>query len=198
VGVDTIVAGASGRVAGVEMVDGTALEADVVLVGIGVVPNTGWLEGSGLTIDNGVVCDATLLAAPGIVAAGDVARWPSPRFGETIRVEHWENAVDMGAHAGARLLAGDHADEVGAYDPVPWFWSDQYGRKIQLAGRCAATDVVHVLEDDAESGRYLALIGRGDRLVGVFGVNRPAPVQKWRVRIADNVSWADALALAAT
>ncbi|MCB0994984.1 MAG: FAD-dependent oxidoreductase, partial [Acidimicrobiales bacterium] len=107
------------RVEAVVLADGTVVEADVVLVGIGVTPNTEWLEGSGLTIDNGVVCDATTLAAPGICAAGDVARWPNGRFGgEVMRVEHWDNAVEMGAHAARRLLADDH--EAEAYEPVPW------------------------------------------------------------------------------
>ena len=98
--------GDDGRVERVRLADGSAIEADLVVVGIGVVPNTGWLEGSGLTLDDGVVCDATTLAAPGVVAAGDVARWPSRRFGELMRVEHWDNAIAMGAHAARRLLAG--------------------------------------------------------------------------------------------
>ena len=93
------------RVTGVRLADGSSVEAEVVVVGIGVAPNVGWLDGSGLTIDNGVVCDATTLAAPGIVAAGDLAWWPNPHFGEEMRVEHWEHAIEQGAHAGRRLLA---------------------------------------------------------------------------------------------
>ena len=88
VGVDGLDAGDDGRVRVVRLADGSEIEADVVVVGIGVVPNTEWLEGSGLTIDNGVVCDETTLAAPGVVAAGDVARWPNPLFDEVMRVEH--------------------------------------------------------------------------------------------------------------
>ena len=93
------------RVRGVRLADGTSVEADVVVVGIGVAPSTDWLEGSGLTVDNGIVCDATCLAAPGVVAAGDVARWPNDRFDETMRVEHWDNALEQGAHAARRLLS---------------------------------------------------------------------------------------------
>lgn len=194
IGVDRVAADHTGRVEAVQLLDGDVVPADVVVVGIGVIPNTAWLDSSGLELADGVVCDETLLAAPGIVAAGDVARWSSPRFGESIRVEHWENAVDMGSHAGASLLAELRGEAAVAYDPVPWFWSDQYDRKIQLAGRCASTDLVHVVEDDAEAGRFLALIGRGDQLVGAFGINRPAPVQRWRQRIADGATWDQALA----
>ena len=95
------------RVERVRLSDGSVVEADVVIVGVGVAPNTGWLDGSGLTIDNGVVCDATCLAAPGVTAAGDVARWPNHRFDEVARVEHWDHAIDMGAHAARRLLQSD-------------------------------------------------------------------------------------------
>ena len=102
VGVDGI--DGAGRVERVRLSDGTHVDADLVVVGVGVVPNTGWLEGSGLTIDNGVVCDATALAAPGITAAGDVARWYNPRFDETARVEHWDHAIEMAAHTARRLL----------------------------------------------------------------------------------------------
>jgi 3-phenylpropionate/trans-cinnamate dioxygenase ferredoxin reductase subunit len=194
VGVDRITPDTAHGAAGVELADGSVVEADVIVVGIGVIPNDQWLGGSGLEIADGVVCADTLVAAPGIVAAGDVARWPSPRFGERIRVEHWENAVDMGTRAGSNLLAASRGEDLEPYDPVPWFWSDQYDRKIQLAGRCTSDDIVHVVEDDPQAGRFLALIGRGDQLVGVFGINRPAPVQRWRNRIAGGTTLSEALA----
>ena len=120
------------RVERVRLSDGSVIDADVVVVGIGVVPNTEWLAGSGLEIDDGVVCDATCLAAPGVTAAGDAARWPNQRFGEVMRVEHWDNAVAQGAHAARRLLVGD--DEAEPFVPVPWFWSDQFDAKLQIAG----------------------------------------------------------------
>ncbi|QGG96084.1 NAD(P)/FAD-dependent oxidoreductase [Actinomarinicola tropica] len=190
-GVEGVEREARGRVAGVRLADGVVVEADVVVVGIGVAPNTAWLEGSGLTLDDGVVCDATTLAAPGVVAAGDVARWDHPRYG-LVRVEHWDNAVEMGAHAARRLLAGDDGS---AFAPVPWFWSDQYDRKIQLAGRCRPDDDVHVVEGSLEEGRVVALIGRDGELRGVFGVNRPAPLNRWRLRLADGIGWDEAIAL---
>ena len=86
------------------------------------------------------------------MAAGDVARWPSHRFGELMRVEHWDNAIAMGEHAARRLLAELAGDPAGdprppvPYDPVPWFWSDQYDRKIQLAGRSSGADEVRVVD----------------------------------------------------
>ncbi|MXZ30211.1 MAG: oxidoreductase, partial [Acidimicrobiia bacterium] len=130
VGVESITG--AGRAEQVVLSDGARLEADVVVVGVGVVPNTDWLASSGLEIDDGVVCDETCLAAPGVVAAGDVARWPNRLFGESMRVEHWDNAVEQGMAAARRLLAAGGATE--PFAPVPWFWSDQYDRKIQLAG----------------------------------------------------------------
>ena len=174
--------------------DGTSVDADVVVVGIGVIPNTEWLEGSGLESDNGVVCDETCLAAPGIAAAGDVARWPNRLFGETMRVEHWDNAIAQGQHAVLRLLASD--DEAQPYAPVPWFWSDQYDRKIQLAGRARPDDEVRIITGSAEERRFAALYGRAGRLVGVLGFNRPRHVMKYRNLIEQGTSFEDAVKIA--
>lgn len=179
------------RVAGVELGDGSTLEADVVVVGIGVVPNTEWLEGSGLVLDNGVVCDATLLAAPGVVAAGDVARWPNLLFDETMRIEHWDNAGDQAAAAARRLLAT--GAEAQAFTPVPWFWSDQYDRKVQVAGRTNDADEVVVAHGAVDEGRFVALYRRGERLAGAFGMNRPRHVISSRALIAERGSFAEAI-----
>lgn len=193
VGVEAI--SGTARVEQVTLADGTVLDADVVVVGVGVVPNTEWLEGSGLTLDDGVVCDATTLAAPGVCAAGDVARWPNPRFGgELMRVEHWDNAVEMGAHAARRLLA-DEAD-AEPYAPVPWFWSDQYDRKIQLAGRPRPDDRIEIVTGTVDERRFAAIYGRDGRLSAVLGFNRPRHVMQYRQLIADGASWDDALAFA--
>jgi 3-phenylpropionate/trans-cinnamate dioxygenase ferredoxin reductase component len=185
------------RVEAVRLSDGSRVEASVVLVGIGVSPNTGWVEGAGLNVDDGIVTDATLAAAPGVVAAGDIARWPSTRFGELLRVEHWETAIQMGEAAARRLLA-DHLEiEPVAFDPVPWFWSDQYDRKIQLAGRSAADDRVEVVIGSLAERRFVALYGRDDHLVGVLGMNRPAHVARLRPLVEAGVSWSDGVARAA-
>ncbi|HEX6417250.1 MAG TPA: FAD-dependent oxidoreductase [Acidimicrobiales bacterium] len=198
------------RVERVRLADGTVVDADLVVVGIGVTPNTAWLEGSGLALDDGVVCDATTLAAPGVVAAGDVARWPSRRFGELMRVEHWDNAITMGAHAARRLLAGPpfardgqaagsgagRGADVPPYDPVPWFWSDQYDRKIQLAGRSSGADEVLVVDGAPEAGRFVALYRRRDRLAGVLAMNRPRAVMTFRNLIERGAGWDEALTVA--
>jgi NADPH-dependent 2,4-dienoyl-CoA reductase/sulfur reductase-like enzyme len=197
VGVDGFADDGAGHVSGVRLSDGTTIAARVVVVGIGVIPNTEWLDGSGLTIDNGIVCDETCLAAPGVVAAGDVARWPNARFGgEVMRVEHWDNAIEMGAAAARRLLALD-ADAV-PYEPVPWFWSDLYDRKIQLAGRSGPDDEVQVVHGDVAERRFVALYGRGGRLVGALGWNRPRHVMQWRQRLLEGMDWGDALELGRT
>lgn len=181
------------RVEQVVLSDGTRLDADVVIVGVGVIPNTEWLEGSGLQIDNGVVCDETCLAAPGVVAAGDVARWPNRLFGQSMRVEHWDNAIDQGMAAARRLLAGDDAEP---FAPVPWFWSDQYDRKIQLAGRSGPDDEVAVVTGSPEEHRFAAIYGRAGRIVAVLGFNRPRHVMQYRRLIARGASWDEALEFA--
>ena len=182
------------RVEQVVLSDGTRLDADVVVVGVGVIPNTEWLEGSGLEIRNGVVCDETCLAAPGVVAAGDVARWPNRLFGQSMRVEHWDNAIDQGMAAARRLLAGDDAAE--PFAPVPWFWSDQYDRKIQLAGRSGPDDEVVVVTGSPEERRLAAIYGRAGRIVAVLGFNRPRHVMQYRRLIARGAGWDEALEFA--
>ena len=191
VGVDSITG--ADRVEQVVLSDGSRLDADVVIVGVGVIPNTEWLEGSGLEIDNGVVCDETCLAAPGVVAAGDVARWPNALFGQSMRVEHWDNAIEQGMAAARRLLAGEAA---GPFAPVPWFWSDQYDRKIQLAGRSGPEDDVVVVTGSPEERRFAAIYGRAGRIVAVLGFNRPRHVMQYRRLIAGGASWGEALEFA--
>jgi NADPH-dependent 2,4-dienoyl-CoA reductase/sulfur reductase-like enzyme len=170
------------RVEQVALADGSTIATDVVVVGVGVAPNTDWLSGSGLSLDDGVVCDATLLAAPGVVAAGDIARWPSRRFGEVLRVEHWENAIQQGEAAGRRLLADEATAEV--YDPIPWFWSDQYDRKIQLAG--VVSQRSRLVQGTFDEQRFvLVYLDDRDRLVGALCWNRPRQAIMARTLIAD-------------
>jgi len=193
-GVGVVLIEGSDRVERVRLTDGSVLDVDLVVVGIGVGPNTGWLEGSGLTLDNGVLCDATCLAAPGVVAAGDVARWPNRRFDEVMRVEHWDNAIAMGTHAARTLLAGPAGAE--SYEPVPWFWSDQYDRKIQLAGRAGPDDTVEVVSGRVTDRKFVALYGRNGTVVGVLGMNQPAKVMKLRSLVEDGARWEQALEVA--
>lgn len=192
VGVDRLETGGDGRVAKVVLRDGAEIDADIVVIGIGVTPNTEWLEGSGLTLDDGVVCDATLLAAPGVTAAGDITRWPNYRFDEVMRVEHWDNAIEQGIHAAERLLTDDL--DAQPFTPVPWFWSDQYDRKIQLAGRVRPDDDVEIVTGTLEEHRFAALYGREGKLVGVLGFNRPRHVMQYKTMIENGTSFTDAIA----
>ena len=188
------VAGVEGRdrVEGVVLGDGRVVAADVVVVGIGVRPATDWLEESGLTLEDGVVCDATCLAAPGVVAAGDLARWPSPRFGESIRLEHWTNAAEQGAFVARRLLQGNGAAPV--FDPVPFVWSDQYDVKIQVVGVVHGDDRIEIVEGSVADRRFVAAVGRHGRLVGAVAFNRPRPLMRLRRLIAAGAGFDDAVA----
>ncbi|MEZ5138412.1 MAG: FAD/NAD(P)-binding oxidoreductase [Acidimicrobiales bacterium] len=187
-----------GRVERVVLADGRALDADVVVVGIGVIPNTEWLEGSGLELADGVVCDETTLVAPGVVACGDVARWPNRLYDEVMRVEHWEHALDMAAHAARRLLADGRGEPGEPFAPVPFFWSDQYDRKIQLAGRVRPDDELAVVAGSLDDRRFCALYGRQGRVVGALAMNMPAKVIRYRRQIAEGLGWDEALAAAAS
>lgn len=183
-----------GRVERLALSDGSRLEVDLVVVGIGVVPATDWLEGSGLELRDGVVCDETCATRlPGVVAAGDLARWTNPRFGEEMRIEHWSHAVEQ-AQAAANTLLGRPV----VYAPVPYVWTDQYDRKLQIAGVPRAGDEMRVVEGSLAERRFVALFGRAGRLVGVAGMNRPAPVMRHKRQIAEGTSWEEALAAAAS
>jgi NADPH-dependent 2,4-dienoyl-CoA reductase/sulfur reductase-like enzyme len=180
------------RVEAVRLADGSAVPADVVVVGVGVVPGTGWLAGSGLALEDGVVCDERCRAsAPGVYAAGDVARWRNPRYGEAMRVEHWTHATEQADAVAASLLAGDGPCE--PFAPVPYFWSDQHGVKLQLAGRIRAGDEVRVVDGAVAERRFVALYGREGRLAAVLGWNRPRLVMQYRKLIRDGASFEDAL-----
>lgn len=190
VGVATFEGGS--RVERVRLADGSKVEADVVVVGIGVSPATQWLEGSGLALADGVVCDARCRAsAPGVYAAGDVARWQHPGYAEPIRTEHWTNATEQADAAVAALLTG--SGECAPYAPVPYFWSDQFGVKIQLAGRVLPGDEVRVVDGSLAEGRFVALYGRAGSLVAVLGWSRPRLVMQYRNLLREGVSFEEAL-----
>jgi 3-phenylpropionate/trans-cinnamate dioxygenase ferredoxin reductase component len=166
----------SGRVARVRLADGSAVDADVVVVGIGVSPSTAWLADSGLELRDGVVCDSRCRAAPGIVAVGDVARWYHEGMGDYLRVEHWTNASEQGNAAARTLLQGDDAPP---YTPVPYFWSDQHGTKIQFVGHARPGDEVRIVEGSVAERRFVAAYGREGRLVGALLWNRAAQVPRF-------------------
>ena len=195
VGVDGFL-GAS-RVEAVRLNDGTVIEADVVVVGIGAAPTTGWLEGSGLTVTDGIVCDAFLsTGAPGIYAAGDVARWPNEFLGEEVRIEHWTNAADHGEYAAKNLLGELHNGDRAPYSAVPFFWSDQYDRRIQFLGRAKPDDRVTIAVGSVDERSFVALYERDGMLAAVFGMNQPKATMRMRAQLAGRASFEDALAAA--
>ncbi|SED42993.1 NAD(P)/FAD-dependent oxidoreductase [Streptomyces melanosporofaciens] len=173
----------SGRVTGVELTDGRVLPADVVVVGVGVRPVTGWLEGSGLALEDGVRCDeGCVTALPNVVAVGDVARLAQPGTARTVRAEHWTSGMLQGAVAARNLLAGS---TVEPFEALPYFWSDQYGARIQYAGRRAPGDTVRIVDGDpADGGGFLAVYERGGISTAALGVDRPRPFMRLRRELA--------------
>ena len=128
----------------------------------------------------------------GITAAGDVARWPHPLFGEEMRIEHWTHAIEMGEAAARRLLATPEAAE--PFAPVPYVWTDQYDRKLQMAGRIAQKDLMEIIQGSLEERRFVAVFGREGRLTGALAMNRPAAVIRLKQRIAQGAAFADVVA----
>ncbi|HXY44558.1 MAG TPA: FAD-dependent oxidoreductase [Acidimicrobiales bacterium] len=200
---------------------GQVLEVDALLVGIGAAPSVSWLAGSGLQVgSDGIVCDESLMAAPGVAVAGDVARWPLPVAPvasgtsapspaaspssppETVRVEHRTNAAEQGDHAAAGLLAhlGLLSAKARALDVppsylVPYVWSDQYDVKIQVLGLPRPDDDVTVVEGDPAERRFVALHGRGGRLEAVVGFARPRHVMALRPLLERKATLAEAKAM---
>lgn len=186
-----------GRVERVRFDDGSAIDADVVVVGIGSAPATTWLDGSGLALDDGVVCDAACAAsAPGIFAAGDVARWHNPLFGKSMRVEHWTNATEHGMAVARAVLAGPGNAQPLA--TVPYFWSDQFSTKVQFVGVADHTAEVRVVDGSVEERRFVAIYRHGDRLGAALAFDSPRLLMRFRALIARQASWEEALAFAAT
>ncbi|MFJ6753055.1 NAD(P)/FAD-dependent oxidoreductase [Streptomyces sp. NPDC091266] len=168
--------GRHGRVTGVELADGRLLDADAVIVGIGARPATDWLENSPLALRDGVLCDeGGATALPHVVAAGDVARYGADR------AEHWTSATEQPAVAVRNLLAGA---TVARHTPRPYFWSDQYGCRIQLAGRRGPEDAARIVEGDPGEGSFLAVYERGGAMTAALAVNRPRPFMRLRRQLA--------------
>ena len=167
-----------GHVDSVVLSDGTELPADLVVVGIGSRPATEWLDGSGVAVDNGVICDeAGRTTVPNVWALGDVASWRDSA-GHQARVEHWSNVSDQARVVVPAMLGQDVPSAV----VVPYFWSDQYDVKIQCLGEPEATDIVHLVEDDGR--KFLAYYERDGVVVGVVGGGLPGKVMKVRGKIA--------------
>jgi NADPH-dependent 2,4-dienoyl-CoA reductase/sulfur reductase-like enzyme len=198
-GVDRIT-GSGGRVTGVRLVSGEVLPADLVVVSVGGIPETDWLDGSGLEIANGIVCDSRCRALGGrsgpagrgstsdIYAAGDVARWHHEHLGAAVRLENRTNATDS-AWAVAAAITG----ETGPYAPVPYMWTDQHSVKIQVHGMLSADAEVTIADGDPETAdengkrRFVARFTAGGRVTGVLGWNMPKQTRLRRQEILDSL-----------
>lgn len=185
------------RVERVLLADGSSIAADVVVVGVGVTPSTAWLESSGLLLDDGIICDQFCsTGAPGVYAAGDIARWFHPTLGERLRVEHWSNAVEQGTAAARNLLAGEGAGT--PFAPVPYFWSDQYGIKIQFVGRRHPDDEMLVCHGSVEERKFVAVFGRQGRVSAALGFGLGRQFLTFRRLVTEGATWAQALQLSDT
>ncbi|MDI3403943.1 NAD(P)/FAD-dependent oxidoreductase [Streptomyces cavernicola] len=163
-------------VTGVRLTDGRLFPADVVVVGIGAIPNTEWLAESTLAVHDGVLCDdGCVTNLPQVVAVGDVARVGGHR------AEHWTSATAQPRVAVRNLLAGYTAEHVR---PLPYFWSDQYGSRLQFAGRREQGDVPRIVEGSMEEGGFLAVYERDARTTAVLALDRPRPFTRIRRELA--------------
>jgi 3-phenylpropionate/trans-cinnamate dioxygenase ferredoxin reductase subunit len=172
--------------------DGGTVDAPVVLVGLGVLPEVDWLAGSGIDVDDGVLCDARgRTSLPGVWAAGDVARWVQPRSGQHRRVEHWTSAADQGV-----AVARDMLGQGEPLDEVPYFWSDQYATKLQVLGSPHPDDDVTLLKVGPAGDRMLGVYGRDGRVAGVVGASAARWVMRMRPLIAAGVPYDEAVAFA--
>lgn len=172
-----------GRVAGVRLDDGSEIAAQVVLVAIGSVPAVEWLRDSGLPVGDGLLCDEFCEAAPGIVAAGDIASWLHPDHGR-IRVEHRMNATEQGM-AAARTLLGRREP----FAPVPYFWTDQYDVKIQAYGRPSADADFTVVAGDPDGGPFAGVYEKDGRITAGVTWNMPREARALRARVIEQAPW---------
>lgn len=177
----------------VVLADGTELLADVVVAGVGARPETRWLTASGLELDRGVVVDEWLRAAvPGVVAVGDAAAWWSRRYGTRMRVEHWDDAAAGPAVAARSLLAardtgsdgGTGSGSGAVHDPVPYFWSDQFGHKVRYVGHHDPAGSPVWREPADGRGWSAAWLDTQGRLTAVLTVDRPRELPAARRALA--------------
>jgi NADPH-dependent 2,4-dienoyl-CoA reductase/sulfur reductase-like enzyme len=175
----------TGRVEAVELTDGTRLPADVVVVGIGATPNIEWLADSGVALGNGVLTDARgATNVPGVVAVGDCAAAWSASAERHVRIEHWTNALEQPATAVGTLLGA----EGPAPTAVPYFWSDQYGTRLQFAGSRRESDVARVVEGSCADRSFLTVYEREGEPVAVLGMNQSRLFTRWRRQLRSSVA----------
>lgn len=172
--------GDSGRATGVRLDDGTVLPAEIVVESVGSHANVEWLDGNGLDLSDGLLCDNHLRVEgrPDLVAVGDVARFPNPRYDDVPRrVEHWSIPADTAKRAAATVVAHLAGDPVGEelFTPLPAFWSDQFGLRLQSFGAPGLADSIEVVHGSLDSLGHGAAVHyrRSGELVGVLLVNIP-------------------------
>ncbi|GAB4079125.1 FAD-dependent oxidoreductase [Modestobacter muralis] len=178
----------------VRLTDGSTLNAATVVVGIGAVPNDGWLADSGLAVENGVLCDeySRAVDAPDVFAVGDVARWFHPGYREHVRVEHWTNAVEQAVIAAHNIA---HPDDLRPHSPVEYVWSDQYDWKAQIVGRPVLGvrhEIIGTLEGERPRGAVLYQ-DDADRLCGAVTVNWPRALVQCRRLVTGHAGYDEAL-----
>ena len=164
---------------GVVRSDGESHDADVILIAVGSTPTTQWLEGSTLTIDNGVVCDEYCAAGPDVWAAGDVASWFHQGYAQRMRLEHRTNAQEQG-HAVAKNILG----AAEPFVPVPYFWTDHYKVRVQLAGVIPRDATIEVVEGDAAGDQFVQSYSVHGSVAGVLAWNAPRQLAQHRRALA--------------
>ena len=175
--------------------DGASLGADVVVVGVGARPNTAWLNRSAIEVADGVICNEFCQASvANVFAVGDVARWTNPLFEESMRVEHWTNAIEQAAIVAWNIA---NPDRMRTYASVPYVWSDQYSQRLQIVGRPRPDDELCIVEDDPADARLVALYARQGRLTGAFTLNAPNRAMALRRSLAAHASLDQALRVGA-
>ncbi|PWS41466.1 oxidoreductase, partial [Streptomyces sp. ZEA17I] len=166
----------------VVLADGRTLPAGAVVVGIGARPATGWLTGSGIErgADGSITADSALRTSlPDVYAVGDCASFPSARYGERLLIHHWDNALQGPRTAAAAILAAESGEPLPVHDPVPYFWSEQFGRFVQYAGHHAHADTL-VWRGDATEAAWSVCWLRAGALVALLAVGRPRDLAQGR------------------
>lgn len=183
----------SGSVRQLLLTDGSAIPADLVVVGVGVAPETGWLDGSGLELADGVICDSRLRAGgrPHVHAVGDVARWHHPALDRLVRVEHWTHAVESASFVAADILGADET-----YEPVTYVWSEQLGHRLQVLSLPGPDDSFHLVHGQPD-GRWVGLYESGGILTAAAGLDHPGRLMRYRTLLARRTPWSEAMDLAA-
>jgi 3-phenylpropionate/trans-cinnamate dioxygenase ferredoxin reductase subunit len=185
-------------VTGVRLTDGSTLAADLVVVARGVSPDTGWLAGSGLELDDGIVTDEQLrTSSPDVFAVGDIVRVLDQKRGTRERAEHWTSAVDQ-ADVVARNLIGGADGQLSAYVPAPYVWSDQHGERIQTIGSVLGAELEEVVRHPQQPQRLLSLFGIGGVFTGAAAIGMPRPIAQLRGMLAGRASFSDAVSLGRT